>query len=107
MSQRQDTCPGRPCPYWKRYKENCPFFVEGGWKTPDGHTYTTKDCAPKRSMILQQQIYDTMIGVHKSHNESRNANIAVLKHVFEVNPMMPSQMDALEAEFSETKLIEE
>ena len=72
MSQRQNTC-NKGCPFWKKYKENCPNFVAGQWKTHEGHVYSTKDCAPKRSMILCQQVYDHMLDVRKDYNQVRNA----------------------------------
>lgn len=78
MSKRSDTCHGKKCPFWKRYEEYCPNYVEGEWKTPDGHEYTTKDCAPKRAMILSQQLYDFMIGTRKDYNNMRSAAVQVL-----------------------------
>lgn len=79
MSDRTDTCHGKACPFWKRYGEYCPNFVIGKWRTGKGHEYETKDCAPKRSMILSQQIYDSMIGVRMDYNEVRNASEKVLQ----------------------------
>ena len=78
MSQRQDTCI-KTCPFWKKYKKNCPNFVEGRWVTHEGHTYETADCAPKRSMILCQQVYDHMLDVRKDYNEVRNISYNVLQ----------------------------
>jgi hypothetical protein len=53
--------------------------VDGKWKTNEGHEYTTKDCAPKRSMILSQQIYDFMTCARKDYNEMRNVAVKVLQ----------------------------
>ena len=86
MSQREDTCIGKPCPFWKKYKEKCPNFVEGAWVTNEGHTYVTKDCAPKRAMILCQQVYDQMIGTRKDYNLVRNANAELIKIILEQDP---------------------
>jgi len=77
--QRQDTCTERKCPFWHRYKDQCPNYVEGQWKTPKGATYQTKDCAPKRSMILTQQLYDFMIGMRQDYADVRKATEAVLQ----------------------------
>lgn len=79
MSRREDTCPGRKCPFWKKYGEYCPHYVEGTWESKEGEKYTTKDCAPKRSMILQQQIYDQLIGVRRDYNQTRNASHQILQ----------------------------
>lgn len=103
-TRRQDTCPGTPCPFWKRYAEFCPFFVSGVWAShDDGERYETKDCSPKRTMILSQQIYDRMEGVQKSHDNVREANHMVLKHMLDIKPLLPRDMDALEADYQEVK----
>jgi hypothetical protein len=78
MSRRESTCKTK-CPFWTRYGENCPNYVEGTWESQDGEKYTTKDCAPKRSMILVQQMYDHIIGVRRDYNQFRNASTEVLK----------------------------
>ena len=79
MSQRKDTCIGKRCPFWKRYEDTCPNYVQGEWITPDKHEYTTKDCAPKRAMILSQQIYDQLICTRKDYANVRKATVDVLK----------------------------
>ena len=79
MSQRQDTCLGKPCPFWKKYKEFCPNYVTGTWLTNDGHEYETKDCAPKRSMILSQQLYDHITCARKDYNSMRNAAVSIFQ----------------------------
>lgn len=86
MSQRSDTCHGKECPFWKRYQEHCPHFVTGQWVTNDGHKYDTKDCAPKRSMILAQQIYDFILGARQDLNSMRNMNIKLLEEI--LNPVL-------------------
>ena len=78
MSQRINTCDPK-CPFWKKYKKHCPNFIEGRWVTKEGHIYETEDCAPKRSMILCQQIYDQMIDTRKDYNEVRNISYNVLQ----------------------------
>ena len=100
MSKRSDTCHGKKCPFWKRYQEFCPNFVEGEWETSEGHVYKTKDCAPKRSMILSQQVYDFILGTRKDLNEMRNENIKLLEEV--INP----QAQIIDIDPQTTKLIE-
>ena len=84
MSQRSDTCHDK-CPFWKKYKKNCPNFVEGTWKTHEGHVYNTMDCAPKRSMILCQQVYDHMIDVRIDYGTVRNTTEKMLRLVGQQN----------------------
>jgi hypothetical protein len=105
MSDRRDTCIGKDCPFWVRYNNKCPNYVEGSWETVDGHKYNTQDCAPKRSMILCQQIYDHMLDVRKDYGHVRNSNERAIKLLLEMTrgPMgIGSVIDVEDA-----KLIEE
>jgi hypothetical protein len=103
MSQRSDTCNVK-CPFFKKYKEYCPNFVKGQWRTVEGHVYETRDCAPKRSMILCQQIYDHMIDVRQDYNQVRNSTFNLMRLVGQQN-----NIDVLigHEEVQEAKLIEE
>jgi hypothetical protein len=79
MARREDTC-RKSCPFWIRYKDGCPHYVEGKWESYEGgEEYITKDCAPKRTMILTQQMYDHVIGTRRDYNQMRNAQVEVLK----------------------------
>jgi hypothetical protein len=102
MSKRRDTCTGKKCPFWKRYGDQCPNYVEGIWLTPDKHEYETKDCAPKRTMILSQQLYDFMVATRKDYAETRRATVEILK-VAAGN----TGMELIEAEFEDQNLIED
>lgn len=79
MSRREDTCIGKPCPFWKRYGDKCPNYVEGVWESKELDRYTTKDCAPKRAMLLTQQMYDHIIGTRRDFNQMRNASVQILQ----------------------------
>jgi len=102
MAQRSNTCHEK-CPFWKKYKKNCPNFVEGMWKTHEGHIYSTMDCAPKRSMILMQQCYDHMLNVRTDYNQVRNVTEKMIKLVGQQN-----NIDVLigSEDVEEAKLIE-
>ena len=103
MSDRRDTCIGKKCPFWIRYQESCPNYVDGSWtSTKDGHTYATKDCAPKRSMILCQQIYDQMTNVRKDYGTVRKAMGEVVQ--IACNGM---GVEFIEGEVEDAKLIED
>jgi hypothetical protein len=101
MSQRQNTC-NEKCPFWKKYKKDCPNFVEGRWRTKEGHEYDTFDCAPKRSMILCQQVYDHMLDVRKDYGTVRNETYKLMKLVGQQNNIDVLLVDDIE----EAKLIE-
>jgi len=102
--QRQDTCKKKKCPFWHRYNEGCPNYVEGQWKTPEGDIYPTSDCAPKRSMILTQQLYNFMIGMRLDYADVRKATEKVLE-IAAGNAGV--DLVVLEGELEDTKLIEE
>jgi hypothetical protein len=53
--------------------EQCPNYVEGWWQ-PDGENVPIliKDCAPKRSLLLMQNVYNQMINVQQSNEQQRN-----------------------------------
>ena len=72
MNRRENTCPGKKCPNYKRYGEYCPHLVMCDWESAEGDKYTTTDCAPKRSVKLQQQIYSLILGTRKDTNKTRN-----------------------------------
>jgi hypothetical protein len=80
--------------------------VTGKWRTNEGHEYETKDCAPKRSMILCQQLYDHITCARKDYNSLRNVSERVLQIAFEANSgellMEPETVDG-----EEIKLITE
>jgi hypothetical protein len=57
----------------------CPNYVEGTWESAEGEKYATFDCAPKRTMILTQQMYDHVIGTRRDYNQMRNATVEILK----------------------------
>ena len=75
----QDTCTTK-CKFWKKYKENCPFFMETLWAPHEGSSQpkTVKDCAPKRSLILQMETFAMIQGLHTASNQERNLQHNVL-----------------------------
>lgn len=82
-----DTCNPK-CKFWKKYKESCPFFIETTW-TPvqgDGQAKTHKDCAPKRSVLLQMEMFNTIGGLHRASNQERNSHNRVLKTLLRFIP---------------------
>jgi hypothetical protein len=72
MSRREDTCHGKKCPFWTRYGENCPHYMDIPWEADDGGKYYTKDCAPKRGLLLQLETYNLTLGTRRDTNKTRN-----------------------------------
>lgn len=73
----KDTCDIKNCIVAKKLKikkpEECFNFVESWW-TPEGKKEPTivKDCSPKRTFIMIQELYNRLIGVQKSQEQMRN-----------------------------------
>lgn len=67
------TCVKNDCPLWKKHKEKCPNFIMTGWQSANGgQTKTVEDCAPKRTMLMVQELYNRLIAVEKVVEEQRN-----------------------------------
>jgi len=68
----ENTC-NKDCHLWKKYKEKCPNYIRSGWK-PENSTEIKyiEDCAPKRTMLMIQELYNRLIGVEKAQEEMRN-----------------------------------
>lgn len=73
----ENTCGIKNCALAKKLKikkeEECPNFVEAWW-TPENKKdpVSIKDCAPKRTFIMIQNLHNRLIGVEKSQEQVRN-----------------------------------
>jgi hypothetical protein len=86
----EDTCVGERCVFFKKYmnpEENtiCPFYLETTW-APEGSMQPKliKDCAPKRSLLLQLEGTSRIVGIQKDFEEQRNKhseNTQVMLHM--------------------------
>lgn len=66
------TCKKEKCPFFKEYAEECPFLVETWWQSDKGEKDLIEDCAPVRSMLMQQDFQSRAIALQKSHEQARN-----------------------------------
>lgn len=83
----KDTCTKEKCREWGN--GDCPFMVEAWWTPPEntpGQPVLIVDCAPKRALMLTQELSNRLIGVEKSQEQMRNtgADLAVI-----VNSLRP------------------
>lgn len=53
-------------------KKKCPNKISTPWQNEKGEVTMVQDCAPKRTMIMVQQLHNTLLGVQKSQDEMRN-----------------------------------
>lgn len=54
-------------------KKSCPNKITTPWKNEKGEIREVVDCAPKRTMIMVQQLSNAVVGVQKSQEEMRNS----------------------------------
>lgn len=76
MESVSNTCT-EECAFYKKYmkpgKSTCPFFIETTWVNQEKTQPTIiKDCAPKRSVLMQSEAFHRMIGLQSSFEEQRN-----------------------------------
>lgn len=66
------TCKKEKCPFFKAYGKECPFLVETWWESTTGDRDLIEDCAPVRSLLMQQEYYNRAIALQQSHEQARN-----------------------------------
>ena len=66
----EDTHCGDQCPFKKMGYDKCPNELESWWQPADElQPKLVKDCAPKRMLLMMQQLYNRMDGVQKQQTE--------------------------------------
>jgi hypothetical protein len=76
----QGTCEKEKCKIWQLLDGSCPNYVETWWTPPPltpGPPVLVADCAPKRMLIMIQELSNRLVGVEKSQEEARNETIWV------------------------------
>ena len=106
----QDTCSKEKCPYWKKFYsrkhgQQCPFFVETTWTQEKEHTpKIVMDCSPKRSLLMQMDLSNRLIGAQKAAEQARNESNRVsesLSTIVQSMQALPVMTDVLEIENAE------
>ena len=71
----EDTCRKEKCLLWDTFDGNCPNMVESFWEKPmSGEKKLITDCAPKRTMLMIQELYNRLTGIQKAMEGVRNEN---------------------------------
>lgn len=67
----ENTHCGDECPYKQMGFKKCPNELESWWESSEKGSAPklVKDCAPKRMLIMMQQLYNRMDGVQKQQGE--------------------------------------
>jgi len=81
MPEQKDTCEKEKCPFWKLIASEgkpCPMYVSVTF-TPNkgGQPYNVQDCAPIRTILMIQDLYNRMIGIQQSQEKLRNEAVWV------------------------------
>jgi hypothetical protein len=70
----ENTCDFEKC-YFAQLLDNveqCPNYVEGWWTPLEGKPQLYKDCAPKRTQLMVQELYNRLTGLQKASEQERN-----------------------------------
>lgn len=87
----EETCNFEQCKFGKSFFNNrteCFNFVETWWKPLEGQPKLVGDCAPRRTMLMVQDLYNRLIGLQQASEQERNANV----HINEFAKVVLSQM---------------
>jgi len=76
----KDTC-YEDCKFWKKYKDKCPNFILTTWTSDDNIPSTFKDCAPKRSVIMQMDMMQMIRGLQVDVEQDRNMQHRVVQEL--------------------------
>ncbi len=90
----ENTC-NTGCKLWKKYKESCPNYMETFWKKDEkAESILIKDCAPKRTFLMIQELYSRLIGVQQAEEEQRDASNKVMGVVQTITTQLAARMIA-------------
>ncbi len=80
-----NTC-HKGCVYYKKYGHaKCPHFIQTVWTDKkSAQPKVIDDCAPKRSVLLQIDAFNRMLGLQQSFEQERNLQHGMLKVMGEV-----------------------
>lgn len=85
----QDTCDPRKCSFLKKVlkeksPEGCPNYIESLWtKVGESQPIIVRDCAPKRTVLICQDLVNSNLGMQKAHEQMRNRSDVLLTLVEE------------------------
>lgn len=63
--------------------DQCPFFQKFGW-SGEGGIYETKDCSPRRTAFMVQDLYNRLVGVQKASEQERNKSHALVEELVNI-----------------------
>lgn len=76
----EGTCGKEKCRIWQLLDGECPNYIESWWSPPPtnpGPPVLVEDCAPRRTMLMIQELSNRLLGVEKTQEEARNETVWV------------------------------
>ena len=102
-----NTCEGL-CPIAKRLKvkniTECPNYLQNIFMDNKGEKIIVNDCAPKRTMLMIQELSNRMVGTQKVFEQQRNRSDIILHMIGEsikargIDPLTPQDDDVIDVE---------
>jgi len=93
----ENTCNHKECKFYKfmKFKEpaECFNYKESWWTQEKGEPNLVKDCAPTRTIIMVQDLYNRLIGVQKASEQERNAMIKFAQAVNEAKDIVKIEIN--------------
>lgn len=85
----------KDCPFKKMGMSECPNYIETFWHEKNNpQPKLVKDCAPKRTLLMLQEMYTRMFGIQQQINQAENAILgfkATMDHFGEFTRMMEAE----------------
>jgi len=85
----QGTCNPKKCAFLKKVlkeknPEGCPNYIESLWtRIGENQPIVIKDCAPRRTVLICQDLINSNLGMQQAHEQMRNRSDSVLMLVEE------------------------
>jgi|AZIF01.1.fsa_nt_gi hypothetical protein len=66
-----NTC-DKNCEKYKK-RQKCPNYIMTSWREEKtGNVKSLEDCAPKRTLMLMQDLFNRVVGLQQANEEQRN-----------------------------------
>ena len=88
----ENTCKQNDCKLWKKFKGSCPNYYINSFRNEEtGKHSAIKDCAPIRTMLMIQELYNRFIGVQKSNEQQRNSTMKLFSTISDTIQIMADE----------------
>lgn len=108
----EDTCTPK-CAYYKKFmskgQKSCPHFIETTWASKtDPRPKIAQDCASKRAVILQIDLFNRLLGLQQAAEQERNLQHKMLVAAVKMAKLQGLSLPQIDVEdVVDAKLIED